>query len=66
VEFPWPIAEIIHQQHERLDGSGYPRGLKGPKILIEARIIGAAEVVEAMASRRPLLRAVNLICDNAL
>ena len=53
VEFPWPVAEIIWQHHERLDGSGYPRGLKGDDVLLEARIIGLADVVEAMASHRP-------------
>ena len=53
VEFPWPIAEIIYQHHERLDGSGYPRGLKGGDVLLEARIIALADVVEAMASHRP-------------
>lgn len=53
VEFPWPIAEIVRQHHERLDGSGYPRGLKGTEILIEARIIAVADVMEAMASHRP-------------
>jgi putative nucleotidyltransferase with HDIG domain len=53
VEFPWPIAEIIYQHHERLDGSGYPRGLKGDDVLFEARIIALADVVEAMASHRP-------------
>jgi PAS domain S-box-containing protein/putative nucleotidyltransferase with HDIG domain len=53
VEFPWPIAEIVYQHHERLDGSGYPRGLKGPGQLLEARIIALADVVEAIASHRP-------------
>ena len=53
VEFPWPIAEIIYQHHERLDGSGYPRGLEGDDMLLEARIIALADVVEAMASHRP-------------
>ena len=53
VEFPWPVAEIIWQHHERLDGSGYPRGLKGDEVIIEARIIALADVVEAMASHRP-------------
>jgi len=53
IEFPWPIAEIVHQHHERLDGSGYPRGLKNGQILLEARIIAVADVVEAMASHRP-------------
>jgi len=51
--FPWPIAEIIRQHHERLDGSGYPRGLGGDDILLEARILAVADVVEAMASHRP-------------
>ncbi|MCX7843973.1 MAG: HD-GYP domain-containing protein [Candidatus Bipolaricaulota bacterium] len=53
VEFPWPVAEIVHQHHERLDGSGYPRGLKGEAILLEARILAVADVVEAMSSHRP-------------
>jgi PAS domain S-box-containing protein len=53
VESPWPLAEIVHQHHERMDGSGYPRHLKGEKILIEARILTVADVVEAMASHRP-------------
>jgi putative two-component system response regulator len=53
IEFPYPVAEIIYQHHERMDGSGYPRGLKGDKIAMEARIIGAADVIDAMASYRP-------------
>ena len=53
VEFPWPVAEIIYQHHERLDGSGYPRGLRGDDVLVEARIIALADVIEAMASYRP-------------
>ncbi len=53
VTFPWPIADIILQHHERLDGSGYPQGLKKGKILLEARIIAVADVVEAMSSHRP-------------
>jgi|Deesub1362B_J571_1020462.scaffolds.fasta_scaffold00002_346 PAS domain S-box-containing protein/putative nucleotidyltransferase with HDIG domain len=53
IAFPWPIAEIVHQHHERLDGSGYPQGLKNGQILLEARIIAVADVVEAMASHRP-------------
>ncbi len=53
VEFPWPIAEVIHQHHERQDGSGYPRGLKDDEIMMEARIIAVADVVDAVASRRP-------------
>lgn len=53
IEFPWPVARIVHQHHERMDGSGYPSGLKGEEILLEARIIAVADVVEAMASHRP-------------
>jgi len=53
VETEYPLAEIVYQHHERLDGSGYPRGLKGEEILLEARIIAVADVVEAMASHRP-------------
>lgn len=53
IEFPYPVAEIIYQHHERMDGSGYPRGLKGDEIAIEARIIGVADVIDAMASYRP-------------
>ncbi len=53
IEFPWPIAQIVLQHHERMDGSGYPQGLKGEDILFEARIIAVADVVEAMASHRP-------------
>jgi putative nucleotidyltransferase with HDIG domain/PAS domain S-box-containing protein len=53
VEFPWPIAEIVLQHHERLNGSGYPSGLKGDNILRESRIIAVADVIEAMCSHRP-------------
>ncbi|MDP2854432.1 MAG: HD domain-containing protein, partial [Smithellaceae bacterium] len=53
VESPWPLAEIVYQHHERMDGSGYPRNLKGKEILMEARILMVADVVEAMASHRP-------------
>jgi PAS domain S-box-containing protein len=53
VESPWPLADIVYQHHERMDGSGYPRNLKGEEILIEARILAVADVVEAMASHRP-------------
>ncbi|GAG84051.1 unnamed protein product, partial [marine sediment metagenome] len=53
IDFPWPVAQIIIQHHEKLDGSGYPQGLKGNKILLEAKIIGVADVVEAMSSHRP-------------
>jgi PAS domain S-box-containing protein len=53
VESSWPLAEIVHQHHERMDGSGYPKHLKGDAILIEARILAVADVVESMASHRP-------------
>lgn len=53
IKFPWPIAEAVRQHHERLDGTGYPRGLKGDQIIIEARIIAVADTVEAMSSHRP-------------
>lgn len=53
VEFPWPVADTILQHHERLDGSGYPHGLRQDEILLEARILAVADVVEAMASHRP-------------
>jgi putative two-component system response regulator len=53
IAFPWPVKEMVLQHHERLDGSGYPAGLRGDAIVLEARIIGVADVVEAMASHRP-------------
>ncbi len=53
VDFPWPLAEVVLQHHERLDGSGYPRGLEGDEILLEARILAVADVVEAISSDRP-------------
>jgi PAS domain S-box-containing protein len=53
IDFPWPVAEMVLQHHERIDGSGYPQGLRGKEILLEARIMGVADVVEAMASHRP-------------
>ena len=53
IEFPWPIAKIVLQHHERMNGSGYPMGLSGDEILMEAKIIGVADVIEAMISHRP-------------
>jgi len=53
VTFPWPIAQVILQHHERLDGSGYPQGLKADAILLESRILAVADIVEAMSSHRP-------------
>ena len=64
IDFPWPIAEIVLQHHERLDGSGYPRHLVGDDILMAARIIGVADVVETMASHRPYRPSIGI--DKAL
>lgn len=60
IDFPWPIAQIVLQHHERMDGSGYPQGLKGEDILFEARVIAVADVIEAIASHRPYRPAGNL------
>jgi HD-GYP domain-containing protein (c-di-GMP phosphodiesterase class II) len=60
IEFEFPIAEIILQHHEKLDGSGYPRGLSGDNILKEARVLTVADIVEAMASYRPYRPALPL------
>jgi len=64
IEFPRPVAEIVLQHHERMNGSGYPHGLSGEDILLEARILGVADVVEAMASHRPYRPALGI--DKAL
>jgi HD-GYP domain-containing protein (c-di-GMP phosphodiesterase class II) len=64
IDLFYPIADIVHQHHERLNGAGYPVGLKGEDILLEARIIGVADVVEAMVSDRPYRSALTL--DEAL
>ena len=60
IDFPWPVAEIVHQHHERMDGSGYPQGLLGDDILLEARIIAVSDVVEAMSSHRPYRPALGI------
>jgi HD-GYP domain-containing protein (c-di-GMP phosphodiesterase class II) len=60
VESPWPLAEIVYQHHERLNGSGYPRKLEGDEIFLEARILAVADVVEAMASHRPYRAALGI------
>lgn len=52
IEFPWPVSQIVLQHHERINGTGYPSGLLGDNILLEARILGVADVVEAMSSHR--------------
>ncbi|MFO8082815.1 MAG: HD domain-containing phosphohydrolase [Desulfobacterales bacterium] len=53
VEFPYPLADIVHQHHKRIDGSGYPKGLKGDHIYRDAKILAVADVVEAISSHRP-------------
>jgi PAS domain S-box-containing protein/putative nucleotidyltransferase with HDIG domain len=60
IEFPWPIADIVLQHHERMDGSGYPAGLQGKDILLEARILAVADVIEAMATHRPYRPALSI------
>ncbi|AHE97088.1 phosphodiesterase [Thioalkalivibrio paradoxus ARh 1] len=60
IDFPWPVPQIIRQHHERLDGSGYPDGLSGNDILLEARILAVADVVEAISSHRPYRPALGL------
>jgi HD-GYP domain-containing protein (c-di-GMP phosphodiesterase class II) len=60
VESPWPLAQIVYQHHERMNGSGYPRNLKGDDILMEARILAVADVVESMASHRPYRPAMGI------
>lgn len=60
VSFPWPVAQIVLQHHERVDGSGYPHGLAGEDILLEARVVAVADVVEAMSSHRPYRPALGL------
>ena len=60
IESPWPLAEIVYQHHERIDGSGYPRNLKGDEIILEARIMAVADVVEAMASHPPYREALGI------
>jgi len=60
VESPWPLAQIVYQHHERMNGTGYPQNLKGDEILMEARIMAVADVVEAMASHRPYRAALGI------
>ncbi|MBU3577830.1 HD domain-containing phosphohydrolase [Polynucleobacter sp. UK-Kesae-W10] len=61
IPFPWPLAEMVHQHHERLDGSGYPKGLKGDQICEEARVLAVADTIEAMATHRPYRPAKGLV-----
>ncbi|OQY40525.1 hypothetical protein B6228_01455 [Candidatus Atribacteria bacterium 4572_76] len=60
IDFSYPVASVVLQHHERLDGSGYPNNLKGDEILLEAKIIGVADVVEAMSSHRPYRPALGI------
>ncbi|MFC1895735.1 PAS domain S-box protein [Thermodesulfobacteriota bacterium] len=60
IEFPWPIAEIVIQHHEKMDGSGYPHGLSGHELLVESKILTVADVVEAIASHRPYRAALGI------
>lgn len=60
IDFPWPIAEIVLQHHERVDGSGYPNGLKGKDLHLEAKILAVADVIEAMATHRPYRAALTI------
>ncbi len=60
IDFPWPIADIVHQHHEYLNGSGYPQGLQGKDILLEAKILCVADIVEAMSSHRPYRPALGI------
>lgn len=60
IAFPWPIADIVHQHHEHVDGSGYPNKLHGDNILLEAKILSVADVVEAMTSHRPYRPALGI------
>nr|MBP7605217.1 HD domain-containing protein [Spirochaetota bacterium] len=60
IDFPWPVAQIVFQHHEKMDGSGYPLGASGSDILIESRVLAVADVVEAIASHRPYRAALGI------
>ena len=60
IDFPWPLARAVYQHHERIDGSGYPEGVSGGDIILEAKILAVSDVVEAMASHRPYRPAIGL------
>ena len=64
IDYPWPVARMILQHHERLDGSGYPAGIKGPDIILEARILAVADIIDSMISDRPWRKAFSV--DKAL
>lgn len=61
IQSPWPLAQIVQQHHERMDGSGYPKNLRGDEILVEARILAISDVVESMVSRRPYRPALGIV-----
>lgn len=60
IDFPWPVGRMILQHHERMDGSGYPGGLSGSEIILEARVIAVADVIDSMISDRPWRKAMPL------
>jgi HD-GYP domain-containing protein (c-di-GMP phosphodiesterase class II) len=60
IDFPWPVARTVLEHHERMDGSGYPHGLKGDNILLESKILAVADVMESMASHRPYRPALGI------
>ena len=60
IDFPWPVADVVLQHHERMNGSGYPQHLQGEAILLEARILAVADVVEAISSHRPYRPALGI------
>jgi len=60
VESPWPLAQIVYQHHERMNGTGYPKNIKGDEIILEARIMAVADIVDAMASHRPYLASLGI------
>jgi HD-GYP domain-containing protein (c-di-GMP phosphodiesterase class II) len=64
VDFPWPVLQMIEQHHERLDGSGYPKGLKKDEITLEAQVVAVADIIDAMTSDRPWRKALSV--DDAL
>jgi putative nucleotidyltransferase with HDIG domain len=64
IDFPWPVAKMVYEHHERMNGTGYPRNLKGNEILLESRILAVSDVVESMASHRPYRAALGI--DTAL
>jgi putative nucleotidyltransferase with HDIG domain len=66
IRFSWPIAQIVLQHHERMDGSGYPNGLVGEQISLEARIVAVADVVDAVSSHRPYRPSRGIATANAL